>query len=199
MRRRRPARIESLDDDQTSGRDDDLPLEDVTFVREARRKALWRRPGCGSPSQGCCCWPALLALQVAYQDRDRLASLAQPGAAPAAAAPVRAARCTLGRRADRGDRHRQLGLQQAAQDTYRLSFTLKNRRRAGGGAAMELTLTDAQDQPLMRRVLTPAELGAPARQRPPAAADWSSRGRHRGRLHGAPARIAGYRLLAFYP
>ena len=65
--------------------------------------------------------------------------------------------------------------------------------------ALELTLTDTQDQAVVRRVLMPAELGAAS-------------GRDRGRLRVvrlasalavAPTatgdRIAGYRLLAFYP
>ena len=59
---------------------------------------------------------------------------------------------------------------------------------------VELTLTDAQDQPVLRRVLLPADMGAP--------------GTCRGRRMEASvsvlvttggACVAGYRLLAFYP
>ena len=63
--------------------------------------------------------------------------------------------------------------------------------------ALELTLTDSQDQPLVRRVLTPADLRAPA--------ELGSSGAWSGSLPvglQAPVsadRVAGYRVLAFYP
>ena len=48
-------------------------------------------------------------------------------------------------------------------DEYQFALTLKN--RAGIPVempAIELTLTDAQEQPVLRRVLPPSELAAPA-------------------------------------
>ena len=46
-------------------------------------------------------------------------------------------------------------------DAYRLSVTLKNQASTEVAMpALELTLTDAQDQAVVRRVLMPAELGA---------------------------------------
>ena len=62
---------------------------------------------------------------------------------------------------------------------------------------MELTVTDAQDQPIARRVLTAEELGAPEGVLP-AAGDWSG---SVGVALAVPptVRVAGYRLLAFYP
>lgn len=82
-------------------------------------------------------------------------------------------------------------------DAYRLNVTLKNQALIDVALpALELTLTDGQDQALVRRVFMPSELGG----RPVIAAssDWS------GSLALALAdnsgsRIAGYRLLAFYP
>jgi hypothetical protein len=62
---------------------------------------------------------------------------------------------------------------------------------------MELTLTDAQDQPVVRRVLTPADLGMHDAALA-AAGDWSGSLGLQLPANGG-SRIAGYRLLAFYP
>ena len=64
--------------------------------------------------------------------------------------------------------------------------------------AIELTLTDTQDQPVVRRVLTPAELGTGAPVLG-AASDWSGSVAMAVAVNGSGTRIAGYRLLAFYP
>ena len=64
--------------------------------------------------------------------------------------------------------------------------------------ALELTLTDAQDQPLVRRVLMPAEL-APARGVIAPASEWSGSLAMAVAADGTGGRVAGYRLLAFYP
>ena len=63
--------------------------------------------------------------------------------------------------------------------------------------ALELTLTDLQDQPLVRRVLRPAELGAP----PALAAHGEFSASHVITLNASAASTAvtGYRLMAFYP
>ncbi|RYF44065.1 MAG: DUF3426 domain-containing protein, partial [Comamonadaceae bacterium] len=83
---------------------------------------------------------------------------------------------------------------------YRLSFTLRN--AAGLPLAMpavELTLLDTQEQAVVRRVLLPAEFGAPAvlAARADRAASLPLA------LTGAEAAslppIAGYRVVAFYP
>ena len=61
--------------------------------------------------------------------------------------------------------------------------------------ALELTLTDAQEQTVLRRVLPPQELAAPPELA--AGAVWS--GAVSVQLAGAADPVAGYRLLAFYP
>ena len=60
---------------------------------------------------------------------------------------------------------------------------------------IELTLTDAQDQPVLRRVLLPTDMAAPAEL--PARGEWSTSVSVIVTTGGA--RVAGYRLLAFYP
>lgn len=180
-------------------RDEPDPIPDVSFVRQGRRRAFWRRPfvrlvltllllalGAG------------LAGQMAYQDRDRLA-LAHPSLRPVLLAMCDVLGCTLGP-------PRQIeaividssGFNRLRSDTYKLSFTLRNSAPVPVAApAMELTVTDAQDQTLVRRVLTPDELGAPNHAIPPSG-EWS---RTVGVVldTGGSARVAGYRLLAFYP
>lgn len=181
--------------------DDDLaaPVPDVSFVRQGRRRAFWRRPAVRLMlSLLFLLLAGALAAQLAYQDRDRLA-LAQPALRPALAMMCDVLDCRLGP-------PQQIesividssGFNRLRNDTYRLSFTLRNTARVPVAApAMELTVTDAQDQTLVRRVLTPAELEA-ANQAIPASGEWS---RSVGVVltTGGAARVAGYRLLAFYP
>ena len=78
--------------------------------------------------------------------------------------------------------------------------------------SLELTLTDTQDQAQLRRVLSPAELGATAPTLA-AGAEFSgvlairvlnsppdaSASQPPSARPSAPLRIAGYRVLAFYP
>jgi mRNA-degrading endonuclease RelE of RelBE toxin-antitoxin system len=140
----------------------------------------------------------LLALQIAVQERDRLAS-SQPGALPLLQRLCEPLGCRIGppRRIE-AIAIDSSGFTKLRQDTYRLNFTLKNQAPLPVAVpALELTLTDSQDQPVMRRVLTPGELGSPAQTIPPAA-DWSSSVAIAVAGTGA-GRIAGYRLLAFYP
>ena len=172
-------------------------LAQVSFVRQARRRAFWRRPGVRlGLSFLSVLLAALLLLQVAYQDHDRLA-LAQPGLRPVLVPMCEVLGCALGP-------PRQIesividssGFNRLRNDAYRLNFTLRNAARHQVAApAMELTITDAQDQPIARRVLTPDELGTDSVI--PAAGEWS---RSVGiSLEGGSTRVAGYRLLAFYP
>jgi predicted Zn finger-like uncharacterized protein len=178
---------------------EDLPLEDVTFVRDARRKAFWRRPAVRvALVLGSLALAGLLAAQVAVHERDRLAAL-DPQALPLLERLCRPLGCRVGppRRIE-AIAIDSSGFTKLRPDTYRLSVTLKNQAQAPVAVpALELTLTDSQDQPLLRRVLTPGELGAPA-DTIAAAADWSASVAIA--VGGASAaRVAGYRLLAFYP
>jgi len=178
---------------------DEGDIPDVSFVRKARRRNFWRRPFVRLVLAVCVLvLGALLAGQVAYQDRDRLA-LAQPALRPVLEQMCILLQCQLGP-------PRQIesvvidssGFNRLRNDTYRLSFTLRN--TAGvplAVPAMELTVTDAQDQVVARRVLTPAELGA-ADATLPVSGEWS-RAVGIALATGGGARVAGYRLLAFYP
>jgi predicted Zn finger-like uncharacterized protein len=173
-------------------------LNRVSFVRQARRKALWRRPFVRIMlAMVSLLLAAVLVVQLAYQDRDRLA-LAEPALRPALEQMCELLHCTLGP-------PRQIdavvidssGFNRVRSDTYRLAFTLRNTAPVPVAMpAMELTITDVQDQTVARRVITPAELGAGDAL--PPSAEWS---RTIGLVLDSASgpRVAGYRLLAFYP
>jgi predicted Zn finger-like uncharacterized protein len=174
-------------------------LERVSFVRQARRRAFWRRPTVRIlMSLVSLALAALLVLQLAYQDRNRLALL-EPALQPALERMCEVLQCTLGApRQIESIVVESSGFNRLRNDTFRLAFTLRNTARMQVAApAIELTITDAQDQPIARRVLTPADLGAGEDVIAPGT-EWT---RAVGLVVTAPAagRVAGYRLLAFYP
>ncbi len=175
-------------------------LQDVGFVRSARRQARWRRPMVRALlALAACVLALLLAVQVGLQQHDRLAS-DMPGLRPALQALCEAAGCRLQppRRIEAlvidGS-----GFTRLRGDAYRLSVTVRN--QATGPAAvphLELTLTDTQDQPVVRRVLSPADLGAAA-DSIAGTADWSASAVLSLAMPASANRVAGYRLIAFYP
>jgi predicted Zn finger-like uncharacterized protein len=197
----RPSRDDVAADPYVASRDagaDSVAPDEVSFVVQARRQAFWRRPLVRAMlALAGLLLAGLLALQYAVYDRDRLAAM-QPGLRALLDPVCARLGCTLGpprqiEAIDSSSFNRMRG------DAYRLSFTLKNNAQVPVAApAMELTLTDTLDQAVLRRVLTPEELGA-ASPVIPAGADWSgSVSLAVASLPGA-SRIAGYRLLAFYP
>ena len=179
--------------------DEDAAIHHVSFMRHARRRAFWRRPLVRAVlAVSLVVLGALLALQVAVQDRDRLAA-AHPELRPALQALCVALGCTLGPpRQIEAIAIDSSAFNKLRGDAYRLSVTLRNQAPAPVAVpAIELTLTDSQDQPVVRRVLTPAEMGASS----PvigAAAEWSATVTMAVAASGI-GRVAGYRLLAFYP
>jgi predicted Zn finger-like uncharacterized protein len=180
--------------------EDEAGLHDVSFVRDARRNALWARPKVRAALLVTgLALTILMALQVAVHDRDRLAA-AQPALQPWLASLCGILTCRIGppRQID-AIAIDSSSFNKLRGDAYRLNVILKN--QAGTSVAMpalELTLTDGQDQALVRRVLMPAELGA-SRGVIAAASEWSGSLAMAVPADGIGARIAGYRLLAFYP
>ena len=171
-----------------------------SFVRSARRKALWHTPAVRLVLGGCVLLlAAALLAQVAVQQRHYLASV-QPQWRPALEALCVPLQCDV-----QPYRH----IASVAVDsssfnklhgtTYRFALALKNQSAVAVALpAVELTLTDTSEQPLLRRVFTPAELAAPATL--PPGGEWAGSLEMDLRLAGnADARIAGYRVLAFYP
>lgn len=84
-------------------------------------------------------------------------------------------------------------------ETFQLHFFVKNRAQLELALpTIELTLTDLTDQPVMRRVFTPDEMGATT-QTIPAAGEWSATADLRVKTESTQQRALGYRLLIFYP
>jgi predicted Zn finger-like uncharacterized protein len=175
-------------------------LHELSFVRQARAKEFWRHPATRVfLFLLLLVLAALLAAQVGIHDRDRLAA-AEPSLRPLLAHLCDALGCRIGpaRQIDA------LAIESSSfaklrGDAYRLNFTLRNQAPIQVAMpALELTLTDAQEQPVLRRVLLATDY-APSLAVIAPNADWS------GSLaigvaggNGAP-RISGYRVLAFYP
>ncbi len=158
----------------------------VAQARGAHRAGPGRRAAAG-----------VLLLQVGLQERDRLASqhpalrpLLQVLCAPLQcriAPPRRIADVVID----------SSSFNKARGDGYLLSLTIRSRADFPVAMpALELTLTDAQEQPILRRVLLPQDLSAPAAL--PANGEWGGAWPVNVGAAGN-GRVAGYRLLAFYP
>lgn len=170
---------------------------ELSFVRAARRKAFWRktpiRLGLFLLSLMLLCG---LLLQVAVQERRWIAAT-WPALRPALEQLCGPLHCDVGS-------YRQISavivdgstFHKIKGDQYQFSLTLKNRSETRVEMpAVELTLTDAQDQPVLRRVLTPQDLAAPAELS--AQGEWNLAASLLVNL--GSTRITGYRVLAFYP
>jgi len=141
-----------------------------------------------------------LILQFLVQERDRIAASAP------AAVPVLESLCgTLACKLSPLRQIESIAIDSSSftkvkGDVYRLNFTLKNNAPTGiATPALELTLTDSQDQAVLRRVLAATEVKA-------GLSVLASGGELSASVPlsvklpgGSSERIAGYRLLAFYP
>jgi predicted Zn finger-like uncharacterized protein len=199
----RPFELRRADDSELEPSridDADAELHDVSFVRAARRKAFWARRGVRAVlAVIALVLASLLTLQWAVYDRDRLAA-SEPALAPWLGKLCRAFGCRIGppRQID-AVAIDSSSFNKLRGDAYRLNVTVKNQASTPVAMpALELTLTDSQDQPLVRRVLLPAEIaGAPAAIG--ASGEWSGTVALALNANGTTSRVAGYRLLAFYP
>ena len=222
---RQPAMLrEAVEDDSSFAYSDvdsgmpGRPMEhDVSFVRDARRKAFWRRPLTRwSLALLSLLLLATLVAQWAIQQRNTLAAL-EPRLLPALQALCGPLHCEI-----RPPRHIESlvidssTFNRIGPDAYRLSFVLKNTGVTPlEMPSLEVTLTDTQDQAVVRRVLAPAQFGARA---PTLAAQSELAGLVIMKVAGdagasastpspSPStsasatslRVAGYRVLAFYP
>lgn len=191
---RRSEQAQGADDDDDAVADS---VNEVSFVRAARRKAFWRQRWVrGVLLLVALVSLAVLALQVAVQERDRIAAM-DPRTRPWLVKLCEPLRCEIAPPRQIADVViDSSSFNKARGDSYQLAITMKN--QSGLPLAMpavELTLTDAQDQPVLRRVLLPTDLAAPAEL--PARGEWSASVAVIVTTGGA--RVAGYRLLAFYP
>ena len=180
---------------------DDAPQEPaLSFMQQDRGSHFWGRlPVRLALVALALMLTVVLAAQVLVQERNRLVLL-EPASRPVIQALCRLARCEIGALRqiesvviDSSSFGRLRG------DAYRLAFSLRNQAPIDiAMPAIELSLTDTQDQALIRRVILPSEYGAPGAVLA-AGADWSGTLAMNIRPGAGTERIAGYRLLAFYP
>jgi predicted Zn finger-like uncharacterized protein len=168
------------------------------FVRQARRKAFWHSTAVrGALLLGCVLALGSLGTQMLWQKRDALA-VQYPSLQPVLRTMCLAAGCKLQARREISDvvisssGFRQL----PGPHQYLWSLSLENRSEVPVATPLaELTLTDAQDKPLLRRVVELAPLGAPAQLN--GHEEWSISVPVQVQELSAP--VAGYRTLVFYP
>lgn len=144
----------------------------------------------------------LLALQIVRHERDGIAAR-QPSLRPALAALCQATGCELSALRQIGDiviEGAAFAREKSGPNDYRLSFTLRNGATVPlAMPSIELTLLDTQERAVVRRVLTPADFGAPGVL--PARADRAASLPLTLNPSEAAAMppVAGYRVEAFYP
>jgi hypothetical protein len=176
------------------------PISDLaqpSFVRQAQRRAGWQRPWVRVLLNAFALLLLLtLGLQVTVQERDRIAVMV-PELKPWLQQLCEPLQCELAP-------FKQIdaividgsSFSKIRNDNYRLSFSLKNVSPWPlATPAVELTLTDTQDQPVLRRVILPREVALA-----PVSLDSGSEWQPSLTLAlDGKVQVAGYRLLAFYP
>lgn len=173
--------------------------ETPSFVRQARRQERWRRPWVRMVLGALLLLlPLLLLGQIAVHERNALAARA-PALQPVLAALCQALGCQLAPPQDiamvviSGSSFSEAGPDAGR---YRLDVSLRNQSTSlVATPALELTLTDASDQPLARKVFLPADLRAPQALGP--RAEWN--GSFPVQLNELPQPVVGYRVQLFYP
>jgi len=174
------------------------PVQPVpSFLRTARRTALWQRPAMRAALVvGVAGLALALLAQLALLWRDTLAAR-WPATAPALTALCQVAGCSVQplRHIEALSVHSSGLNRLEGSALYRLQVVLQNRAdTAVMMPALELSLNDAQGRLVVRRVLQAAELGAPqpvlqAGEELPLKALMSTGER----------RVEGYTLELFYP
>ncbi len=180
--------------------DSSADLSDVSFLRDSKAGSFWHKPLMRA-TLVLLGLTLLLGLvgQIVVHERDRIVA-AQPGLRPGMLALCGALNCPL-------SPLRQIesividssSFSKIRGDSYRLNFTFKNTAITELAIpAIELTLTDSRDQPVVRRVFLPAELGAKL-DTLAAGSEWPASLAIAVSAAGMAERVTGYRLLAFYP
>lgn len=173
--------------------------EPPSFVKQARKRAFW-----AAPPMRAGLWLAILLLaagligQWLVSQRDWLAAR-HPSLQPVLATLCQPLGCRI-------EPYRLLkaitidgsGFNRIDATRFRLSLSLRNSSDLPVATPdVELTLADGTDQVLVRRILRPQDLGAPASLAPHGSFDGE-----RTLTVSAQARpdaIANYRVVAFYP
>ena len=167
-------------------------------MRQARQRAFWRSPGVRVLlTLVALLLSAVLAAQWVLQERDRLAAR-HPDWQPLLARLCEPLGCTIGAVRD----HQAVVIESATLtrrlgDFYSFDLVLKNTAATALAVpALELSLTDAADNVISRRVFLPDELPDVPPLLPPQSTVPISL---RLSLAVGELPMAGYRALVFYP
>ncbi len=171
-----------------------------SFMRKARGPSIWHKTGVRVMlGLSGLILIGVLAVQVAIHERDRWAAY-EPSLVPALETLCEVMECSL-----RPLRNIEAvvidssSFTKVRTDVYRLNVALKNNGPVPlAPPALELTLTDMQDQSLIRRVLKPQDIGFKANTLEPGA-EFSAVLPISVKAGNSAERVSGYRLLAFYP
>jgi predicted Zn finger-like uncharacterized protein len=176
------------------------PTAQLSFMRNATKTSRWHRPLVRATLMVTTLLLVFgLMLQWLVQERDRVAAV-EPGLKPLIEEVCLLLGCQI-------EPLRQIdsvvidssAFSKIKGDLYRLSLTLKNNAPIDlAMPAIELSLTDTLDHALMRRVFLPRELGVTSGVIP-AASETQTTLVLTVKANGNGERVAGYRLLAFYP
>ncbi|MGE8396691.1 MAG: DUF3426 domain-containing protein, partial [Comamonas sp.] len=174
----------------------DAPLP--SFVKQAQRKAWWSQPVVRFVMGMLVIFlPLALLLQIAIHERNTLVAW-KPQWRPAFESMCVALRCEIAPRKSiasvvlTGSSFNQ----DEQPNRYRLGLSIQNQApTAVATPAVELTLTDTQDQVLVRKVFNPTDIGAPAELA--ARSEWN--GTLPVQTQGLHLTVSGYRVMAFYP
>lgn len=172
----------------------------LSFMRQARGTSAWQSTGVRVLlSLVALVLIGVLAVQVVVHERDRIAAT-EPSAREAVLAMCIWLDCeVLPVRQIESIVIDSSSFTKVRTDVYRLNFTLKSTAAiALAVPALELTLTDLQDQAVVRRVLLASELGA-GKDTLDAGAEITTALPITVKPGSNTERISGYRLLAFYP
>ena len=175
-------------------------LKQPSFMQGARGAAVWRRTSVRA-ALSLFALGLLIALlvQIAVQERDRWAAYE-----PATQLLLETMCDVMGCRVSPLQNIEAVVIDSSSftkvrSDIYRLNVVLKNNGPVAlAPPALELTLTDMQDQSLVRRVLKPQDMGLKVQTLAPGA-EFSAALPIAVKTPGSLERISGYRLLAFYP
>lgn len=173
---------------------------EVSFLRKPPQDTLWHKPQLRAALVFLSLALLLgLAGQIVFHERDRITAQL-PALKPWLLAFCEPFKCKLSALQQKDSVViDSASFSKLRDDSYSLNFTLKNNAAVALALpAIELTLTDSRDQPVLRRVFLAAELGAGPEQLAAA----SERPISLALGVNVPAtaeRIVGYRVYAFYP
>ena len=185
--------------------EDDKPdhsgeFDNISFLRDKQANSVWRKPIIRAVLglTGLLLLFTLLG-QIVFHERDRMAA-SEPRFKPWLVAFCGPLNCSLSPlRKFEAMVIDSASFTKIRGDSYGLNFTIRNMDALELALpAIELTLTDSHEQSVIRRVFLPAELGVKS--------DALAAGRALTvslamvvKDAGAAAKVAGYRVFAFYP